>query len=468
MSADRPPVVVLGMMTKIPVAGVVWQTLHYLIGLERLGFAPYYVEAHGRTPSMLMSSDAQDPSDLAAAFLARTLGPWGMGDRWSYQVPGDPAATRGLDDAAVTRVLARAEVAMYAAKARQCGSLIYHAQLDAGSQESLSLLSELRRAVESNELRLFLQPKVDLVHRRVVGAEALVRWQHPERGVLAPVGFVPFAEQTGFVRLLTRWMIDEVARTAQGLIAQGLAMKLAVNLSTRDLLDPDLPQRLGDAIARHHLPPGSIVLEITESAIMDDPQRAQHTLQRLRAMGLRLSIDDFGTGHSSLAYLKTLPVQELKLDRSFVMSMGSDEHDAKIVQSTVALAHSLGLSVVAEGVESLATRELLQALGCDEAQGHLIAKPMPASQFADWVADRAGSVLPADADAVVRTTMDPRMQAVAEQRLVALLDGPGVAADATMRANGWMPIAFAFVSDITMTAAAPSLSGHELDRKSVV
>ena len=284
-------------------------------------------------------------------------------------------------------VLSRAEQAMNTAKQQQAGAVSYHPGLDASSSASLTLLGELRTAVDESQLRLFLQPKVTLATGQVVGAEALVRWQHPERGVLAPVGFVPFAEQTGFVRLLTRWMIDEVARTAQGLIAQGLAMKLAVNLSTRDLLDPDLPQRLGDAIARHHLPPGSIVLEITESAIMDDPQRAQHTLQRLRAMGLRLSIDDFGTGHSSLAYLKTLPVQELKLDRSFVMSMGSDEHDAKIVQSTVALAHSLGLSVVAEGVESLSTWELLQALGCDEAQGHLIAKPMPASQFAAWVAD---------------------------------------------------------------------------------
>ena len=239
--------------------------------------------------------------------------------------------------------------------------------------------------MDDSQLRLFLQPKVTLATGQVVGAEALVRWQHPERGVLSPIGFVPFAEQTGFVRLLTRWMIDEVARTAQALSQQGLAMKLAVNLSTRDLLDPELPPRLADAIARHQLAPDSLVLEITESAIMDDPERALHTLQRLRTMGVRLSIDDFGTGYSSLSYLKSLPVQELKMDRSFVMSMAADEHDAKIVQSTVELAHSLGLSVVAEGVENLATWELLQVLGCDEAQGHLIAKPMPARQFAAWV-----------------------------------------------------------------------------------
>lgn len=282
-------------------------------------------------------------------------------------------------------VLSRAELAMNAAKQQQAGAVVYHAGLDASSAASLTLLGELRTAVDDRQLRLFLQPKVTLATGQVVGAEALVRWEHPERGVLSPVGFVPFAEQTGFVRLLTRWVIDEVARTAQGLIAQGLSMKLALNLSTRDLLDPELPQRLANAMARHHLPTGSIVLEITESAMMDDPERALHTLQHLRAMGLRLSIDDFGTGHSSLAYLKTLPVHELKLDRSFVTSMASDEHDARIVQSTVELAHGLGLSVVAEGVENLRTWELLQSLRCDEAQGHFIAKPMPAAQFATWV-----------------------------------------------------------------------------------
>ncbi|TDP82821.1 diguanylate cyclase (GGDEF)-like protein [Aquabacterium commune] len=288
----------------------------------------------------------------------------------------------GLD---ADTVLSRAELAMNAAKQRQAGAVSYHPGLDATASASLTLLGELRTAVDDSQLRLFLQPKVTLATGQVVGAEALVRWQHPERGVLSPIGFVPFAEQTGFVRLLTRWMIDEVARTAQALSQQGLAMKLAVNLSTRDLLDPELPPRLADAIARHQLAPDSLVLEITESAIMDDPERALHTLQRLRTMGVRLSIDDFGTGYSSLSYLKSLPVQELKMDRSFVMSMAADEHDAKIVQSTVELAHSLGLSVVAEGVENLATWELLQVLGCDEAQGHLIAKPMPARQFAAWV-----------------------------------------------------------------------------------
>jgi diguanylate cyclase (GGDEF)-like protein len=288
----------------------------------------------------------------------------------------------GLD---ADTVLSRAELAMNAAKQQQAGTVSYHVGLDAAASASLTLLGELRTALDDSQLRLFLQPKVTLTTGQVVGAEALVRWQHPERGVLSPIGFVPFAEQTGFVRLLTRWMIDEVARTAQSLAEQGLAMKLAVNLSTRDLLDPDLPQRLADAIARHHLSAGSLVLEITESAFMDDPERALRTLQRLRAMGLRLSIDDFGTGYSSLSYLKSLPVHELKMDRSFVMSMAVDEHDAKIVQSTVELAHSLGLSVVAEGVENLSTWELLRVLGCDEAQGHAIAKPMPASQFAAWV-----------------------------------------------------------------------------------
>ncbi|TAK93523.1 MAG: EAL domain-containing protein [Aquabacterium sp.] len=282
-------------------------------------------------------------------------------------------------------LLSRAEVAMYAAKQQQSGTVTYHPGLDSTSEESLTMLSELRSAVDQDQLRLYLQPKINLRTGEVLGAEALVRWEHPVRGMVPPMRFIPFAEQTGFVRVLTMWMIEQVAQMSHALTEQGLRMKLAVNLSTRDLMDQELPFKLEQVLARYEVDPTLLVLEITESAIMDDPQRALQTLNRLHGMGLKLSIDDFGTGYSSLAYLKRLPVDELKIDKSFVMNMESDLQDAKIVRSTVDLAHNLGLSVVAEGVESAKSWKLLASLSCDEVQGFFIAKPMPGAQFANWV-----------------------------------------------------------------------------------
>ncbi|KQW45747.1 MULTISPECIES: bifunctional diguanylate cyclase/phosphodiesterase [unclassified Roseateles] len=296
----------------------------------------------------------------------------------------------------VNLLLGRAELAMYAAKTRQCGSLIYHAQLDAGSQESLSLLTELRHAVEQEELRLYLQPKIDLIHGRVVGAEALVRWQHPTRGLVPPMQFIPFAEQTGFIRLLSAWVLSNAARFARQAADAGLTLRLSVNLSTRDLMDQDLPAKIEAMVAPLQVAPETLCLEITESAIMDDPERALSTLEHLHAMGFKLSIDDFGTGYSSLAYLKRLPVDELKIDKSFVMAMERDLDDARIVRSTIELAHNLGLTVVAEGVETIKAWAMLSRLGCDEGQGYYICKPMPQEQFIAW----ARSWQPPDASAL--------------------------------------------------------------------
>ena len=301
------------------------------------------------------------------------------------------------------QMLAHAELAMYAAKQRQCGSLVYTAELDAGSQESLSLLSELREAVENNDLRLYLQPKIDFKTRQVIGAEALVRWQHPTRGLVPPMQFIPFAEQTGFIRNLTAWVLAASARTWRAMADQGVSLRISVNLSTRDLLDQDLPQKIATLIEGYHVEPGALCLEITESAIMDDPQRAQTTLEQLSGMGFKLSIDDFGTGYSSLAYLKRLPVNELKIDKSFVLAMERDLDDAKIVRSTIELAHNLGLSVVAEGVETGKAWKLLATLGCDEGQGYFMGKPMPADQFVDWLASWR---LPELGDEAADTVMD--------------------------------------------------------------
>jgi diguanylate cyclase (GGDEF)-like protein len=285
-------------------------------------------------------------------------------------------------------LLSRAEVAMYAAKRQTAGARLYEPALDSNSGQTLSLLSELRRAVDNQELRLFVQPKVDVASGELVGAEALVRWQHPTRGLVPPMEFIPFAEQTGYVRQLTLWVFEEAARQQAALVALGVR-RVSVNLSTRDLMDLELPDKLEAILLRQGARAEGFCLEITESAIMDDPQRAEATLNRLYHRGYKLSIDDFGTGYSSLAYLRRLPVQELKIDKSFVMAMEREEGDAKIVRSTIDLAHNLGLSVVAEGVENAAILAQLGTLGCDEAQGYFLSKPVPLAQLQAWAEKRA-------------------------------------------------------------------------------
>ena len=283
-------------------------------------------------------------------------------------------------------LLSRSEIAMYAAKRKLSGALQYDAAFDSSSAQTLSLLTELRHAVEHHELRLYLQPKVPLHGQTGQAAEALVRWQHPQRGLVPPMQFIPFAEQTGFVRHLTLWMFEEVARLLADPRTQGTTLRVSVNLSTRDLLDPELSHRLAEILVRHGVAASAFCLEITESAIMDDPQRAEAMLNRLSEQGFKLSIDDFGTGYSSLAYLKRLPVDELKIDKSFVMGMETGEDDAMIVRSTIDLAHNLGLTVVAEGVETAAIQDRLRALHCDEAQGYHIARPLPVDDFLAWQA----------------------------------------------------------------------------------
>jgi diguanylate cyclase (GGDEF)-like protein len=282
-------------------------------------------------------------------------------------------------------LLSHAEVAMYAAKKSGNDAVVYEPAFDKSSQESLSLLSELRRAADRNEFRLFVQPKLCLGNGEVVGLEALVRWMHPEKGMTFPDQFIAFSEKTGFIRTLTRWIFEQSAILCGQLAASGAHLKISVNISARDLLDQDLPAKFSEILTRHKVSPSSFCLEITESAIMDDPVRAQHTLEGLHALGLELSIDDFGTGYSSLAYLKRLPVDELKIDKSFVMNMETDADDAKIVRSTIDLGHNLGLRVVAEGIESEAAWDLLRKMGCDQGQGYFMSRPMPADQLMGWI-----------------------------------------------------------------------------------
>lgn len=281
-------------------------------------------------------------------------------------------------------LLSRAEIAMYAAKNSTSGVCVYHSGLDVANEENLSLVSEIRVAVEQNQLSLYVQPKIDFATGKLLAVEALVRWNHPERGLVFPDMFIPFAEQTGHISKISHWMLCEAARYAAHWQKQGLVMTLAVNLSARDLIDIELPNKLKEILAEHKLPANSLSLEITESSIMDDPARALDTVERIAKMGIQLSIDDFGTGYSSLAYLKRLPVNELKIDKSFVMNIEHDQNDVTIVKSTIELGHNLGLKVVAEGIENKNVWNILNDMGCDYGQGYYMSKPMPASKLLDW------------------------------------------------------------------------------------
>ena len=287
-------------------------------------------------------------------------------------------------------LLSHAELAMYAAK-RNLGSnfVVYRPEIDHGSQQNLSLIGELRQAILHGQLCLYVQPKFGLKEKKVVGVEALIRWNHPSRGFLAPDQFIVFAEQTGIIRQLTRWIIEQAALLSKTFFEKGLDLKISINVSTHDLLDPELPRKVAEILARHRVQNSSIGLEITESAIMKDPQRAQITLEKLSAMGVQLSIDDFGTGYSSLAYLKRLPVNELKIDQSFVVQMAREDDDRTIVKSTIDLGHNMGMRVVAEGVESPVVMRLLARMDCDQAQGNYIKEPIPVGQFLAWLARQA-------------------------------------------------------------------------------
>ena len=283
-------------------------------------------------------------------------------------------------------LLRRADVAMYVAKRGNSGHALYTADRDQHSPMRLALVAELRRAIDNDELSLYFQPKVKMDTGKVTCAEALVRWQHPRHGLLSPDLFVPIAEQTGLIRPLSRWVMDAALRQVNRWRQDGLDLSVAVNLSMRNLHDPEIADMIRKLLARWGVPPTYLTIEITESSLMADAARAMEVLNRLRAMGVSISIDDFGTGYSSLAYLKRLPVHELKIDRSFVAQMGTDANDAAIVRSTVGLAHDLGLTVVAEGVEDQNTWDRLAAAGCDIAQGYFISRPLPPLVLGEWLA----------------------------------------------------------------------------------
>jgi diguanylate cyclase (GGDEF)-like protein len=286
-------------------------------------------------------------------------------------------------------LMRQADIAMYAAKRNNRGIVIWDDRYNQQGHDRLSLMSDLRKAVDGNELSLVYQPKVSLVGGQDHHVEALLRWNHPMRGVVPPVDFVPFAEQIGYIRTITQWVLSHAIAQCASWRADGLPINVSINLSARDVMDETLPDRVVALLQVHGCAAQWISLEITESAILDDPGHAVENLKRLSALGCKLSIDDYGTGYSSLAYLRRLPLDELKIDKSFVMGMVRDASDNVIVRSTIDLAHNMGLAVVAEGVEDEATLERLRTLGCDLVQGYFLSRPMAPDLVAAWMNDHA-------------------------------------------------------------------------------
>ncbi len=286
-------------------------------------------------------------------------------------------------------LLRHADAAVQAARGLGGGaSVVYSPKCEPHDPAHLALLGELRRALAADELQLHSQPKVDLKTHTVVGAEALLRWPHPRHGFVPPSEFIPLAEQTGLIRLLTRWVLDRAVGEARGWERAGRRLPVAVNVSARSLHDGRLLEDVEEALLTHDLPAERLEIEVTESAVMTDPGRAADVLAWLKGRGVGIAIDDFGTGYSSLGLLRRLPVSLLKIDKSFVLGMAGDAgEDTAIVRSTADLAHNLGLSVVAEGVEDQWTLDLLGTFGCDQAQGYHIARPMPNADLVRWLGD---------------------------------------------------------------------------------
>jgi diguanylate cyclase (GGDEF)-like protein len=346
--------------------------------VARLGgdeFAVLIAEAGGR----------ERAEELATAMLRALTSPMLVGDiRLSVQASAGIALApqHGSD---VFTVMKRADVAMYDAKSERARVRTYRPETDTHTPRRLELLSDLRTAGERGELFLVYQPKVELRSDQVTGVEALVRWSHPTRGLVLPDEFVSLAENTGIVGLITSYVLDAALDQVCQWSEDGIDLDVSVNISVRDLSDASLPDTVAGALERWSVEPHRLTLEVTESGVMTDPHLAMGVLASLRAIGVRLAVDDFGTGNASLTYLKQMAIDELKIDKSFITHYADDQNDEIIVRSTVDLAHSLGLWVVAEGVEDRGTLDDLRRIGCDTAQGYHLSRPMTASELERWV-----------------------------------------------------------------------------------
>jgi diguanylate cyclase (GGDEF)-like protein len=334
---------------------------------------------------LLPDVDGDDAGAVAAQKILRSLeAPFEL-----QEVKLDVGASLGIavyprDGVDADTLLQRADVAMYLAKESHSGFEMYSNERDSYSPDRLSLGAELRSAIENEELSLVFQPKVNLKTGLVDGFEALARWHHPRHGFVPPNEFIPLAEGTGLIKPMTTFVLSAALSRCAWLEEQGHHAKVSVNVSARSLLDCNFPTEVSRLLRRWGVNAASLGLEITESSIMADPDRSRDVLSELSEMGVSLSIDDFGTGYSSLSHLKRLPVDEIKIDRAFVMGMARDENDAVIVRSSIELGHNLGLQVVAEGVESHDDLDRLRGWGCDTAQGYYLSRPLAAERIQEW------------------------------------------------------------------------------------
>jgi len=351
---------------------------------ERLEPAAIVARLGGDEFGVLMGGGDRDATQLSMAILRALEDPFRVGELELEITASIGAATSAGDEDAVL-LLQQADVAMYSAKRTRSGWETYSAERDPNSPRRLALAGELRRAIESSVLEVYFQPKARLGPGDISGVEALVRWQHPRYGLLAPDSFVPVAERAGLIRPMTLLVLGKAAAQHRELRKAGYHLSIAVNLSVRSVLDVELPDQVARVIEGHGMDPADLTLEITEGSVMADPARTIGVLSRLAALGVGISLDDFGTGYSSLAYLRRLPATEVKIDRSFITGMLSGEKDEAIVHSTIDLGHSLGLRVVAEGVEDGGQYRRLAQLNCDEAQGFYISPALPAKDLVPWL-----------------------------------------------------------------------------------
>jgi diguanylate cyclase (GGDEF)-like protein len=340
---------------------------------------------------VLLMEDVTNVADcvtLARRLVEALARPFEIASR-QVQVSGSIGIIIYPDHGHKDKLVAHADAAMYAAK-RAGGNTyaLFESHMDAGALEQLSLQSDLRQAIELGQLQLHYQPKVDAQLGQIRGVEALLRWSHPERGLVSPGVFIPIAERFGLISSLGNWVIDEACRQMRAWADHGVRMRVAINLSVHQLREEDLVERIGQALARNHVSPSQLLCEITESVAMEDIKTTQHSFGGLARIGVFLSIDDFGTGYSSLSYLRQLPARQLKIDRSFVGDIEASNDARAIVSAVVHLAHALGLRVVAEGVETEGQRDILLNLGCDELQGFFFARPMTADTLLAWTEGR--------------------------------------------------------------------------------
>jgi diguanylate cyclase (GGDEF)-like protein len=357
---------------------------------ERLDLASMIARLGGDEFAVLLPGvNADRAAKVAHGLLQALEGPFLSEDHALEITASIGIATYPDHGGGAELLLQRADVAMYLAKRNGGAYAVYRPEDDPYDARRLGVRADLRRAIDRREIVLYYQPQAALASGEVIGLEALARWHHPERGWVPPTEFIPVAEHMGLIKPLTAQIVELAVKQSLSWQDAGVAVPIAVNVSMRNLLDPRFPEMLEDVIQTSGVAPGQLKLEITESAVMAEPARVLETMNRLRSEGLRFAIDDFGTGYSSLTYLQRLPVEEIKIDRTFVGQLTTDPGSAAIVRATIELGGSLGLDVVAEGVEDATTWQMLNRLGCSTAQGYFLSRPIPAVEVAGWMSSWA-------------------------------------------------------------------------------